>query len=96
LIFAARLLPFPLKNQLIARVYRVRHDDIFPTYHRLNSATAIQNKLAGFTLTKLLFLSDLNFERKTVFLLLLLWHRLTLLTGWKKLRTNILAVLKKS
>ncbi len=94
-IFLPRmLLPYPLKHWLITRLFKVHDDDIFPTYHKVNSKRAIR-RIGGFRLVWLQYISDLNDTRKWIFFIFLFWHVFTRLLGLKFLRTNLFVLLEK-
>lgn len=95
-IFLPRLLlPYKLKHFMITRIFKVHDEDIFPTYHKVNSKRAV-NKISGFRTVRFEYVSDLNYTRKWMFLIFLSWHLLTKWLRLKSLRTNILAVLEKN
>jgi len=96
LIFLPRLFfPYSLKSKILKKIFKVNEEDIFPTYHKLNTFGFYSRNPLGLHLKNIMFISDLNFTRKTVFLLLLFWHKLTGIQSLKKFRTNILVVLEK-
>ncbi len=96
LIFLPRLfLPYSLKNKLLTKLFKVKDDDVFPTYHKMNTPNKFKNLNKDFKLNKMMFISDLNFTRKWVFILLLIWHKLTGMKVLNKFRTNILVILEK-
>jgi len=94
-IFLPRIfLPYPLKHALITKIFKVADEDIFPTYHQANSRHALQT-LQGFTAEHFEYISDLNYTRKWMFLVFLMWHILTASRPLFFLRTNIFAVLRR-
>jgi len=96
-ILAARCFPFFLKNFLIRSIYRVDAEDVFPTFHAFNTPEKFKESglYSPHRLIKLLFLQDVNYERKWLFWLFFAGH---LLTRRKMgfLRTNLLGVFEKS
>jgi ubiquinone/menaquinone biosynthesis C-methylase UbiE len=96
LIFIPRIiLPYPLKNFILSTVFKVSETDIFPTYHKLNTAKKINAFSDKFTVEKLDYISDMNYQRKPVFLALMAFHLVTAPVSLRKFRTNILAILQK-
>ncbi|KER09839.1 MAG: hypothetical protein HY22_08615 [[Candidatus Thermochlorobacteriaceae] bacterium GBChlB] len=95
-IFTARLIPFAIKNTLIQKLFKVSDDDVFKTYHQLNSPAQFQRGIDGLKLKQLIFISDLNSTRKPVFLLFLAWHILTMPKFLHSFRMNILGVYEKT
>jgi ubiquinone/menaquinone biosynthesis C-methylase UbiE len=89
------ILPYPLKQKILTKLFKVKDDDVFPTYHRLNSPAKFYNLKNDFTVREMLFISDLNSTRKWLFFILLFWHKLTEITTLNKFRTNILVILEK-
>ena len=88
------LLTNRFKNLLITKLFKVRSDDVFVTYHMVNNFNAI-NSIKNFKIIKLNYLSDLNTARKWIFLILLFWHFLTKPKLFNKFRTNIITVLER-
>ena len=88
------LLPYPLKNRLLAKLFKVESHDIFPTHHRLNTPGRFEH-IGGLRLRHLELISDLNFTRKWIFWIFLGWHIVTRPRWLHKLRMNILAELEK-
>jgi SAM-dependent methyltransferase len=95
LIALPRLLPFGVKNWIIRTIFKVREDDVLPTYHALNTPDAYRRGPAGLALERLWLVSDLNYTRRWMFLVLLAWHLFTRMPGCEDLRTNLLAVCRK-
>ena len=96
IIFIPRLLlPYSLKNKILTKLFKVKDDDVFPTYHKLNTPRKYKAMEKVLTIKKMLFISDLNYKRKWIFILLLIWHLLTKPKSLNKYRTNILVILEK-
>ncbi len=94
LIFLPKLLPYYLRKKLILKLFGVSENDIFPTYHRINSRVSFSKVLPSFEIQKWKYIQDVNLNHRWVFSLFFIWH---LLTKWLKLfffRTNIIALLK--
>jgi ubiquinone/menaquinone biosynthesis C-methylase UbiE len=88
-------LPQSIKSRLLIKIFKVQEDDIFPTYHRLNSPYKFEKLKSVYELDRIQFISDLNYTRKWMFLILLIWHLITKPKFLNKFRTNILVVLEK-
>jgi len=89
------LLPKRLKEQIISLIFKVQEEDIFPAYHNYNTLKKFEG-INGFKVKEVLFLSDLNYTLKIIFLLLFIWHMITKIKGLKYFRSNLLIVLEKS
>jgi len=95
-IFLPRMfLPFSVKNKIISKVFNVKPDDIFPTYHKINTPHRFKTQSNELKLSQIIFISDLNYTRRWVFIILMIWHKLTEIKMLRKFRTNILAILEK-
>lgn len=94
LIFIPKLLPYSLRKKIILKLFGAADDDIFPTYHRLNSRNAFLKNMSSFKIQKWKYIQDVNFNRKWLFNLFFIWH---LITKWFRLsflRTNIITLIK--
>jgi hypothetical protein len=89
------VLPFGTKNWLLRTIFKVHEEDVLPTYHALNTPDAFRRGPAGLPLERLWVISDLNYTRRWMFLVLLAWHAVTLAPGCADLRMNLLAVCRK-
>lgn len=90
------LLPYTVRKGIMKWLFRVGEDDIFPTYHRMNTRKSLQ-KLSGILqLKELVYLQDINWTRKWLFLLLYAFHLKTKFLHLTCLRSNILALLMKT
>ncbi len=94
LVSSGTLLPQSLRVGLFTRTLGAREDDVFPAYHRVNSAKALRG-IEGFEVEEFHAVQDLNWTRRPVFLGLLAYHLLTRLPGLWRLRTNFVALLRK-
>ena len=96
LIFLPRLLlPYCLKNKILTKLFKVNDTDVFPTYHKLNSIIKFKQLNKMFTLKEMIFISDLNYTRKWIFIFLLFWHMITKPKTLNRFRTNLLVILQK-
>ena len=95
LVFLPRLLPYRLRKSLIRKLFKVQDEDIFPTFHRLNSAAKVRKLKGSFKLIKMEFIQGLSYARRVVFLLLFAGHLLTKVLFLKMLRANILVIYEK-
>ncbi|MBM2814354.1 MAG: putative Methyltransferase [Ignavibacteria bacterium] len=94
-IALARIIPYKIKNKIITSVFKVKDEDVFPTYHHFNSPGRFKKSIKGLALKEMEFISDINFTNNFVFILFLGWHFITKLFGLKFLRTNIIGVFVK-
>jgi len=95
-IFIPKLiLPYSIKNKILTTIFKVSDDDVFPTYHHLNSPGKFYNLNNTFTVKELIFISDLNYTRKWMFLILFIWHKATNVKMLNRFKTNMLIVLEK-
>ncbi|OGU46475.1 MAG: hypothetical protein A2000_13720 [Ignavibacteria bacterium GWB2_36_8] len=95
-IFLPRLfLPSSIKSKILTKLFKVKDEDVFPAYHKMNTPDKFKKLTKNFRLKKMMFISDLNYTRKWVFILLLIWHKITGMKILNKFRTNILAILEK-
>lgn len=92
-VFLPRLLPYRIKNKIISRLFKVSSEDVFPTYHRLNTRSAFEKLTPLFAIEEFAYLSDLNYTRRWIFRILLLLHLTSRLPGCGFLRANILCIL---
>jgi SAM-dependent methyltransferase len=96
LIFLPKLLfPYSLKSFLIKNIFKVSDQEVFPTYHRINSLDKFREMKCGFKVIQSMFISDINYTNKLMFIFLLIWHLITKPTFLNKFRTNLLVVLEK-
>jgi len=97
LIFLPKLLfPYSLKSFLIKNIFKVSDQDLFPTYHRINSLDKFKKLNYGFKVSQSMFISDLNYTNKLMFLFLLIWHLITKPKFLNRFRTNLLIILEKT
>lgn len=96
LIFLPKfLIPYPLRHWVLTRLFKVEDEDIFPTYHAFNTEKALAEPVKDLKAVDVTYISDLNYTRRWVFLILLSFHMLTRIPGLSRFRTNILTVLEK-
>jgi len=89
------LLPYSLKNKILTKLFKVNDEDVFPTYHKLNTPASFESLKPDFNIIKMIFISDLNATRKWVFYILFIWHKFTQKAKLEKLQTNLLVILEK-
>ena len=95
-IFIPRMIfPHSIKNKILTKIFKVKDEDVFPTYHRLNSPGKFYKLQNDFTVKEIKFISDLNNTRKWMFLILLCWHKLTSVKILNRFRTNMLVIMEK-
>lgn len=95
-IFLPRLLfPYSIKNKILTKLFKVKDDDVFPAHHKLNTPNKFHKIDNDFRVKEMIFISDLNYTRKWIFVLLLIWHKITEIKILNKFRTNILVFLEK-
>lgn len=95
IIIPRLLLPYRLKNRILTGLFKVKDKEIFPTFHNMNTPNKFKKLSKTFRINKVIFISDLNYIRKWVFILYLIWHKLTAKKFLNKFRTNILVILEK-
>ena len=89
------LLPNKLKSKILIKLFKVKDDDVFPAYHKLNTPKSFHKLINDFKLQKMIFISDLNYTRKWIFFLLLIWHLITQPKFLNKFKSNLLVILEK-
>ncbi|MCE5249108.1 class I SAM-dependent methyltransferase [bacterium] len=94
LILLGKLVPEPLRLLLMKKGFGAQERDVFRAYHRLNTIGAFSS-VEGFELVERHVIQDLNWSNRPVFMALLLFHLITRLPGLWRLRTNIVALLRK-
>ncbi|GAB4367484.1 MAG: hypothetical protein Kow0042_08110 [Calditrichia bacterium] len=94
-IFIPKLIPYRWRSRMMKAVFKVSTEDIFPTYHRLNSVLKFRKQIGDFKRVKLEFIQDINYSRMPLFWLFFSWHLLTRGKYLAFLRSNILAVYQK-
>jgi SAM-dependent methyltransferase len=90
------LIPYRIRKYLMKKIYGVSDDDVFPTFHRLNTGRAFKKLRPEFTVVKTTYLQDINWNRRWLFTALYLFHLKTKILHLKFLRSNLLVVLQKS
>jgi len=95
-IWLAKLLPFGLRKFIMKYIYGVADEDVFPTYHRLNSRRRVKKLEPYFRLHRWQYLQDANWNRRWLFVLLFAFHLKTKWLGLHVLRSNFIAILEKS
>jgi len=95
-IWLAKLLPYGLRKLIMKKIYRVAEEDVFPTYHRLNTRRHIKKLEPHFTIRRWQYLQDANWNRRWLFVLLFAFHLKIKWLGLYALRSNFITVLEKS
>ena len=94
-----RLIPRAIRSKLICLFQGRKEEDIFDTYYRANSISKIRDlaKITCFEVLKIkMLVSSAQFIIFPPLVLLeTIWIRILMLEQLKKLRTNIIAILKK-
>jgi ubiquinone/menaquinone biosynthesis C-methylase UbiE len=96
LIYLPRLfLPTSIKGKILTSLFKVKDNDVFKTYHKLNTLGKFRELSKNFEIKEVIYISDLNYTRKWLFLFLLIYHKITSLKILNKFRSNFLIVLIK-
>jgi ubiquinone/menaquinone biosynthesis C-methylase UbiE len=94
LIFLGKILPQRIRRFLFTRTFGALEDDVFRTFHRINTAQALKS-ITGFEVVEFHAVQDINRHNKIVLISFLLYHLLSLLPGFWRLRTNFIVLLRK-
>ncbi|HEV8537916.1 MAG TPA: class I SAM-dependent methyltransferase [Bacteroidota bacterium] len=94
-VFLPRLLPFALKTWLIQKYFDVSSEDIFPTYHKLNSPGKMIRVFSDMKLISLEYIEQVPLPNPLLTLLFGLWYSFTNIPGLRYFRSNLLAVFQK-
>jgi len=89
-------LPYRLRKWLLKIIFRAQDDDIFPTYHRINTKRAYRKLSHILSLKDLIYIQDINWTHKWLFLLFYTFHLKTKYFHLKFLRSNIITILQKT
>jgi hypothetical protein len=84
-----------LRKKLIQRLFKVRDQDVFPTYHRINRKAKVKKLAPDFQIMKWDYLQDANWVQRWWFIIFFLWHLLTKWLHVEFLRSNFIVLLKK-
>jgi len=95
-IFLPKLIPYKLRKKIILKIFGVNDDDIFPTYHRINSQDTIKELNKAFRIQIWHYVQDMNWTSKPMFYLFLVWHLFSKWTNLKFLQSNFIVLLRKS
>jgi len=95
LIMLGRLLPESVRLAFMKRGFGAQEPDVFRAYHRLNTEGAYR-RVNGFEVVESHAIQDMNWSNRVVFLCLFAVHLLTRLPGLRKLRTNLVVLLRKT
>jgi len=96
IIFIPKIIPYKFRKKIILKLFGVDDNDIFPTYHRLNSLKAIKKLNHLFHIEQWCFVQDINWASKFIFFSFLIWHLFTKWINLKFLRSNFIVLLQKS
>jgi SAM-dependent methyltransferase len=96
IIFMPKVIPYKYRKKILLKIFRAGDEDIFPTYHRLNSFKAINSLKELFKIQKWYYVQDMNWSRKSIFYFFLIWHLFTKWTTLKFLRSNFIVLMQKS
>jgi SAM-dependent methyltransferase len=95
-IFISKLFPYRIRKLIMLMLYKVKDDDVFPTFHKLNNIFAFRRLAPFLKIEDWQYLQDANWSRKLIFFLFFSWHLFTKWLHLTYLRTNILVTLKKN
>jgi SAM-dependent methyltransferase len=96
IIALAKLLPYPIRKNLMKLCYGVDEEDVFPTFHRINTKNSLKKLGPDFKIREWMYHQDANWHRRWLFLFLFAIHLKTKWLGLPFLRTNFLTVLEKN
>ncbi len=91
----ARLFPYKLKHRIITGLFKVDDEDVFPTYHMMNTPAAVKKGVGALKPVYIEYISDLNSTNTIIFWLYLIWHVLTRPSFMNRFRSNILCIFEK-
>jgi len=95
-IFLPRLLlPYRLRQKILTRYWRTSREKVFPTSRRYRGPRRLAAAGKDLHLERLDFFSDINYQRRWIFIVQLLWHLLTRPKPLEKFRTTVLISLEK-
>ena len=94
-IWMAKILPYGLRKYIMKKAYSVADEDVFPTYHRLNTRHGFKKIETLFTIRQWQYLQDANWNRRWLFIILFAFHLKTKWFGLYPLRSNFITVLEK-
>jgi SAM-dependent methyltransferase len=94
-VFIPKIIPYKFRKILIYKLFKVQDNDVFPTYHRINTKITLSRSLSNFKLEKFFYIQDVNISRKPLFLIFFFWHLITKCKILRFMRSNIIAVIKK-
>jgi len=95
LIMAALLVLFSI-NGVASAAAAAEDDDIFPTFHRVNTKSALIKLSYILQLKQLIYIQDINWTRRWLFLLYYIFHLKTKFFHIPFLRSNFIAILQKN
>jgi SAM-dependent methyltransferase len=95
IIFIPKIIPYKYRKKILLKIFKAGDEDIFPTYHRINSLKSVQKLNQLFTVQDWYYVQDINWSRKSIFYFFLIWHLFTKWTNLKFLRSNFIVLLQK-
>jgi SAM-dependent methyltransferase len=96
LVLLPRIIPYPLKRWLIAKMFHVDDSDIFPTFHRFNTPKKLKNGVFDLKLSSLEYLEEIPAGNRLLTLVFGLWYSITAFAHLRFLRSSMLAVYLKN
>jgi len=96
LVRLASSVPHRLKRKAVSALFGVAENDVLPVYHRWNSPARIESPPPGFEVERIEYCEALDWHRRTVFLILLAVARLTRREIFRRLRSNVIAVYRRT
>ena len=94
LVLLGRLFPESLRNRLFIGILGACKSDVFKAYHKLNTPGAFR-KIDNFRVEEIHTVQDLNWTNRAVFICLVAYHLISRFPGLKRLRTNLIVLLRK-
>jgi SAM-dependent methyltransferase len=94
-VFLPSLFPSALKNWLILKIFKVSHEDVFPTHHRFNSPRVIKRGICNLRPINIQYLEFVSLDRPLLLFVFGIWYLIVKPSPFRYLRSNILAVFEK-
>ena len=95
LVFLPGLLPYRLKEGLIRKTFHTAAEDVFPTFHRCNTPSAMKHGIGQLRLSTLQFLEQVPMTSPGLTVVFGGWFTVTRIPFLSKLRSTMLAVFQK-
>jgi ubiquinone/menaquinone biosynthesis C-methylase UbiE len=96
IVFLPRLLPYRLKSWIIQKMLDVDSREIFPTYHRFNTANKMAKGLPEMALSSIDYIEQVPLTKPFLLILFGLWYTIVKISIFKYYRSNLLAVFHKT